>query len=126
AAAAKFDREAVDATVTRDAKGHFVVSTATYGRRLDQPAAVAAVHEILAAPDAPSDATVTVSVQPIMPSVLTSLADFAAARAEALASLQLTTFSGKDTWLITPAQVRSWISFKPGTFGSLRIEVIGT
>jgi vancomycin resistance protein YoaR len=125
-AAATFDQAAVDATVSRDAKGHFVVSPATYGRRLDQASAPADVHEILAAPDAPSDATVTVSVAPILPRVLTGQAEYARARAEALASLELTAYSGKDTWPITPAQVRSWISFKPGTFGGLRIEVIGT
>ncbi len=125
-AAASFDREVVDATVTRDAKGAFVVSPATYGRRLDQAAALEAVQQILAAPDAPSAASVTVTVQPILPQVLTSQAEFARARAEAIASLDLTAYSGRDHWIIPADQVRSWISFKPASFGGLRIEVIGT
>ena len=124
-AAERFDRLAVDAAVSRDDAGRFVMSEATFGRRLDQAAAAADVRAILAAPDAPAQTSVDVLVRPILPRVLTSQAEFARYRAELLSSLDLTTRDGKDTWVIPADQVRSWVSFKPAPFGGLRVEVVG-
>jgi len=124
-AAAAFDRPAVDAAVTRDDAGRFSVSEGAYGRRLDQAAAVAEVRTILAAPDAPSETSVSVVVEPIMPRVLTSQADYARSRAELIASLDLTTRSGRNEWVIPAEQVRSWISFRSAAYGGLRVEVVG-
>jgi vancomycin resistance protein YoaR len=125
AAAKRFDRDPVDATVTRGETGHFVATAASYGRRLDPAAALADVREILADPEAPAASAVKVSVQPLMPRVLTAQAEYARSRAELLASFKLTAVSGKDTWVIPAKEVRSWITFRPGTYGGLRVELIG-
>ena len=124
-AAEDFDRVAVDAVVSRDDAGRFVMSEAAYGRRLDQAAAAADVRAILAAPDAPSQTSVQVLVDPILPRVLTAQAEYARSRAEALASLDLTTHDGKDTWVISAEEIRSWVTFRPAPFGGLRVEVVG-
>ena len=125
AAARGFDREPVDATVTRGQNGHFVISEATYGRRLDPAAALAEMRVILADPAAPAASAVKVSVEPLMPRVLTSQAEYARSRAELLASLKLIAVSGKDKWTIPAKEVRTWISFRAGPFGGLRVELVG-
>jgi vancomycin resistance protein YoaR len=125
AAAKGFDREAVDATVTRGDNGQFVVTGAAYGRRLDPAPALADVREILADPEAPAASTVKVSVEPVMPRVLTAQAEYARSRAELLASMKLTAVSGKDKWVIAAKEVRSWITFRPGAYGGLRVELVG-
>ena len=125
AAAKGFDREPVDATVTRAENGHFVVTEASYGRRLDPTAALTEVRQILADPAAPAASTVKVSVEPLMPRVLSAQAEYARSRAELLASMKLTVVSGKDKWTIPAKEVRSWISFRPDTYGGLRVELVG-
>jgi len=120
-----FDRVAVDAAVSRDDAARLVTSEATFGRRLDQAAAAADVRAILAAPDAPAETSVQVRVQPVLPRVLTSQAEYARYRAELLSSLDLTTRDGADTWVIPADQVRSWVSFEPAPFGGLRVDVVG-
>jgi vancomycin resistance protein YoaR len=125
AAAKGFDREPVDATVTRAENGHFVVSDASYGRRLDPAGALADVHEILADPNASSASTVKVSVELVMPRVLTAQAEYARTRAELLGSMKLTVVSGKDKWTISAKEVRSWITFRSETYGGLRVELVG-
>jgi vancomycin resistance protein YoaR len=125
AAAKGFDREPLDATVTRAENGHFLVSEASYGRRLDPTAALAEMRDILADPAAPAASTVKVSVEPIMPRVLTAQAEYARSRAELLASLKLTAVSGKDKWTILAKEVRTWISFRAGTYGGLQVELVG-
>ena len=124
-AALSFNSVAVDATVSRDDAGRFVATEAAYGRRLDQAAAAAEVRAILAAPDAPSETSVTVVVEPILPRVLTSQAEYARWRAELIASLDLTTRDAKDEWVIPADQVRSWVTFRPAALGGLRVEVVG-
>jgi vancomycin resistance protein YoaR len=124
-AARAFDVQAVDATVTRDDAGLFVVTPATYGRRLDRAAALAETHALLDRPDAPSDATVVLTVTPVMPHVLTSQAEYARARAEALAAQDLVVVSGADSWSIPAAEVRSWFSFHRAPSGGLSVEVRG-
>jgi vancomycin resistance protein YoaR len=125
AAAKGFDREPVDATVTRAENSHFVVSEASYGRRLDPAGAIADIREILADPAAPAASTVKVSVEPVMPRVLTAQAEYARSRAELLGSLKLTAVSGKDKWTISAKEVRSWISFRSEIYGGLRVELVG-
>lgn len=125
AAARRFDKAAVDATVTRDAKGTFVVADASYGRRFDQAAAIASVRAILAAPDAPSQVTVDLKVEPVLPRVLTGQAEFARYLAELYASADLKVHDGGDTWSIKAADIRSWITFGSGANGGLRVQMIG-
>jgi len=126
AAAAGFDRAPADATIKKDAKGHFVASPATYGRRLDQADAIEQTRAILASPSALLQATVTIDVTPILPHVLTEHAQYAARHAELVAALDLTVRDGKDTWTIPAEQVRTWIHFEPGQYGGLRLAFVGT
>jgi vancomycin resistance protein YoaR len=124
-AASGFDKEPVDGSVTQDKAGHFIANPASYGRRLDQAAAVEETRAILAAPDAPAQATVQIDVQALLPHVLTVQAEYARARAELVGSLDVKVHDGKDSWVIPSEQVRTWIRFEPGTYGGLRVAVVG-
>lgn len=125
-AARSFDQTAADAAVVVGADGAFVVTPASYGRKFDRAAATAEVRALLERPDAPAATIVQLAVVPILPNVLTSQAEFARARAEGLTAGDLVTASGKDSWTIPAADVRSWITFRRAPFGGLRVEVMGS
>ena len=124
-AANGFDKEPVDGTVTTDSKGHFVAGPASYGRRLDQAAAIEETRAILASPTAPAQSAVQIHADAVLPHVLTAQAQFAAHRAELLASLDLKVHDGDQSWTIPAEQVRTWIRFEPGTYGGLRVVLVG-
>jgi vancomycin resistance protein YoaR len=124
-AAKDFDKNAADATIKPDGKGHFLVTPAIYGRRLDQPAAIVATRAILASPTAPAQAAVHIDVAVVTPHVLTGQAEYAAKRADAIASLDLKVHAGSDSWTIPSEQVRQWIRFEDAGLAGLRVAVVG-
>jgi vancomycin resistance protein YoaR len=104
-----------DASVTPTKKGFSLVEGVN-GQTADRIPATDALTVALSRADAPADVRVELDTVPVEPDITTAEATDAKATAERLA-LDISLVEGKESWTISAATVRSWITFQPATDG---------
>src|SRR4051794_10585754 len=117
AAATAVRQEPVEAFVTRDLKGKFVLSPSAPGRAADPTDPVQQAITQLSALDAPDRIQVALPVTQLQPMVTTVEASQALAAAQILTDkVQLTV--GDETQTIPASTLRGWVSFGPTADGA--------
>jgi vancomycin resistance protein YoaR len=109
-------QEPVDAFVTRDLEGRFLMSPSTTGRAADPTVPMQAALAQLAAVDAPSRIQLALPVSPLEPAVTTVEASTALAAAQRLSDKVSLTIGGEQ-FTIPAGTLRGWVSFAPTADG---------
>ncbi len=114
-AAALVDRPPLDGTAATTKDG-FTTTPAIEGRGLPRDEVARTLLERLADPAAPSTLAIAVTAVPIEPAVTDADVEAAVAAATRMAR-DVKLVSGKESWTIKAATVRSWITFGVGADG---------
>jgi vancomycin resistance protein YoaR len=109
-------QEPVDAFVTRDLEGRFLMSPSTTGRAADPTVPMQEALAQLAAVDAPSRIQLALPVSPLEPAVTTVEASTALAAAQRLSDKVSLTIGGEQ-FTIPAGTLRGWVSFAPTADG---------
>ena len=107
----RMELDSIDASITRTVAG-FRITPSVGGSRLDETAALAAVHAAMRDPATSAGALVDAPAIRVEPAITTESADRARIAAGAMeADLKLV--NGKLDWTITAKRIWTWISFQP-------------
>jgi vancomycin resistance protein YoaR len=109
-AAADVERDPIDAVVLPTTVG-YAIRPAISGLRADRTAAIDAAGLALRDPAAPARVEIALRLTPLAPAVTSSSAIEARAAALRIGSPIVLT-DGSDSWTISAATVRSWLSFQ--------------
>jgi vancomycin resistance protein YoaR len=109
-------QEPVDAFVTRDLDGRFLMSPSTPGRAADARVPVQEALDRLSAVDAPAQIRLALPVSVLEPTVTTVEASTALAAAQRLSDKITLTLDGEQH-TIPAATLRGWVSFGPTADG---------
>lgn len=121
--AARFERQPIDASVSRVSDG-FELRSGAAGQVADPAPVLAAAHATLQRMDAPTRFEVVVPLSAIEPNISTADATFARIQADRVAQ-DITLVDGEDSWVITRATVLGWIGFLTTPEGDLE-PIVGT
>ncbi|MES2210702.1 MAG: VanW family protein [Chloroflexota bacterium] len=108
----------VDGSVESGEVG-FVLKPGTDGRIAEVDKTLEAAEALLIDPSAPASARLSLPIQVIEPDVTTAEATLALEAATRIA-VDTTLVDAGDSWVITAAQLRSWISFERSVDGAYR------
>jgi vancomycin resistance protein YoaR len=105
-----------DATITRTKAGYTITPSVT-GHRADPTSALATLTAQMASLDAPAEIRVDLPLVELRPSITTDEATAAVAAANRIAA-DVRIVDGDESWTISAATIRTWITFVRGTDGS--------
>jgi vancomycin resistance protein YoaR len=105
-----------DAAVLHTKDYGFVVAEGSFGRTADRVRATRFLTTALASTDAPAEIRLALEISPVEPEVTTAEATAAREQANVIAR-DIAVVEGEETWTLSAATVRSWISFTTSSDG---------